>query len=1099
MLYKMKHLLSVVMALITGFMPALAADYNMESGNGHSITVTDNFFIYDDGGPSGYATPGYEGSVTLIPGSPDKAIKVNAVEFAISGNKVFLYNGREIDETKILGNEKGYFVGNGPKDIVSEAEDGSLTLRFGGSKIGKGVSGTKIAGFKIEVSLADKPKAQTEPLNGTYRVGPSADARFRNLTELQKAFAQGIGGPVVIELEDNNYAEALLIKDISGLSEQNTLTIASVEGKPDNCIISGPVTPLDNTGILCIDNSPYVTVKNITVATNEGNGSRYPYAGLHFRNGSHNATVTGCILKSPQSVINDNDNRTFVALISGCNNVTVSNNRVEGGYCGIYAGVDPETSEGEASTGIVIENNDITNVSLSSIRVHTCDAFRIAGNTITPGSKARKSANHIDIWKPSGNFALTGNKLLIEQSADFTAINLRSGSGSADAQSPALIGNNVIACTNIANAYTTGIFVDVSNKNLLVAQNSINMAAANKTVTSLYGIAFNGNASESAGAPHIFNNIISSENAGVPLRPWNDSHYKYISFGHNVYYSPTDLIDSDKQTFAQYQEATGDKTSVWAKPDFMSKSDLRLADIDRSFFMPRLDAVTTDFNGGERSNPTAAGAYEYQMPAPDAPVIADGYPQVGTPDEHGVTVKTKWSETGSLYFKALPATADSPSPETLKALTPTAIDADKEIITTIGGLQPSTDYRVYFLAVSSLGAESAVVPTGTFTTTEAIQPLTALIFWQDEPFEAGETVELEAYVEGGKEPYTYKWTDQQGEVVSTTESYSYTALKSLTFHLSVTSADGQSVICKDNIPVVTGDLIKGTFDDLYLAPESSWTYDKSMPDNGGYYTDSFYSGSFEFTNMSMTSYNYWCGYGYSNETSTEFKTLADQMHNAVGGGADGTAAYGVCYAYGAPTAISLSVPETGTVVPGIYITNSAYFLNSIVNGDGYAKPFADGDWQSVVIEGQLDDNSTGKVSVSLAEFADGSLTALTDWQWVDLAQLGKVTSLIFTLEGSNTETIPAYFCLDEIGAVGQQNALASAGADGDSRTISLVTPDCIAVAGAEGSYDLRIYSVDGTCRATFAMNGPGAVSIADLPAGIYIATAEGANALRFAR
>lgn len=1097
MLYKMKYLLSVVMALITGFMPALAADYNMESGNGHSITVTDNFFIYDDGGPSGYATPGYEGSVTLIPGSPDKAVKINAVEFAISGNKVFLYNGREIDETKILGNDKGYFVSSGPKDIVSEAEDGSLTLRFGGSKIGKGVSGTKIAGFKIEVSLSEKPQAQVEPLKGTYRVGPSADARFRNLTELQKAFSQGIGGPVVIELEDNNYSEALLIKDIAGLSEQNTLTITSVEDKPDNCIISGPVTPLDNTGILCIDNSPYVTVKNITVATNEGNGSRFPYAGLHFRNGSHNATVRGCILKSPQSLINDNDNRTYVALISGCNNVTVSNNRVEGGYCGIYVGVDPETSEGEAATGIRIENNDIEKTSLCAIRVHTCDAFQILANTIAPGSSARKSANHIDIWKASGAFAITGNKLLIEQSADFTAINLRSGSGASTGK--AVIANNAVAGTNIANAYTTGIFVDVSNKNLLVAHNTVNMSAANKTVASLYGIAFSGTSADRETAPQILNNIISSENAGVCLRPWNTSHYSYITFGNNVYYSPKEQIDCDKKTFAEYQTATGDNTSVLLQPSFMSKSDLRLSETEREMFMPRLDEVKTDFTGADRGELTTAGAYEYQMPAPDVPVIAEGYPQVGMPDDKGVVVKTRWSESGSLYYKVVPAADEAPSAETLKSQTATAIDADKEIFTTISGLQPTTDYRAYFLAVSSMGVESAVVASETFTTPEVIQPLSALIFWQDEPFKAGENVVLEAYVEGGKEPYTYKWTDQTGTTVSETESYSYTAAVSRSFHLEVKSSDGQTVICKDDIPVITENLIKATFDDLYLEPESSWTYDKSVPDNGGYYTDKFFSGSFEFTNMSMTSYSFWSGYGYSNETSTEFKTLADQMHNVVGGGADDTKAYGVCYAYGAPTTIDLSVSEEGAVVPGLFVTNSAYTLNSIINGDGYAEAFAEGDYQNVVFEGLLGENSTGRITVSLADYTAGKLNALTEWLWTDLSPLGKITSLKCTLEGSQSDKTPAYFCIDEIGAFVHQDAISSATADSETRSLALISADCIAVTGSEGDFTLRIYSTDGICRASFAMSGPGTISIADLPSGIYIAHADGARTLRFVR
>ena len=1084
------------MALLAYAIPAFAADYNMEQGNGHTLTVTEPFYIYDDGGPTGYATKGFEGSVTLIPGLADKAVKINSIEFAVVANRLYVYNGREINTDNALGNASGYFVGTGPKDIVSEAEDGSMTIRFGGSKLGNGVTGTTIQGFKIEVSLADKPQAQVEPLSGTYRVGPSAEARFRNLTELQKALEQGIGAPVTIELEDNNFAEALLIKDLVGLSETNTLTITSVGGKPDNCIISGPATPLDDTGILCIDNSPYVTVRNITVATNEGNGSRYPYAGLHLRNGSNHCTVTGCLLRSPVSNSSTNDNRTYVVLAADCDNTTIINNRVEGGYYGIYAGVDPETTEGSAVTGLVVRGNDIISVPQSSVRLHTCAGFVLDGNTLTPGATGRKSANHIDIFKPAGSFAITANKILAEQSAESTCINLRAGTGSEDASAPAVIANNVIAYPRATAPYTYGIFIDMTNKNLVVAHNSINIRTTATSVRNIYGIAFNGTAPAKGTAASIVNNVIRTGASGVPLRPWNDSHYANLTFGHNVYYAENGMMDGDNKTFADYQAATGDDTSLWLEADYMSDSDLHLRSVERSMFVPRLSAVTADMAGTDRTDPTTAGAYEYEMPAPDAPFIAEGYPQVGTPTDAGIPVKTKWTIGGSLYIKAVRATEEAPVAADLKTLAPTAIDADKEIVSTLTGLQPSTEYRAYCLVVSALGAESAVVASDPFTTPEEIADLDALIFWQDEPFTEGQTVELMAYVEGGKEPYTYSWVDQRGEEVSTADSYSYTAEVNRSMRLTVRSADGQEVVCKDDIPVITSELLKATFDDLYLEAESNWMYDQVLA-TGGYYTDHFYSGSFEFTNMSMPSYVFWSGYGYSNETSTEFKTLADQMRNVVGAGADKTAAYGVCYAYGAPTTMNLSVPETGVTVPGLYVTNAAYTLNSILNGDGYASAFVDGDYQEVIFEGMLGETTTGTVTVNLADYRDGKRSVLTDWQWVDLSPLGRVTSLKFTLAGTQTDKIPAYVCLDEIGA-SKPDGIAEVAMGSDARII-LATDDCIAVTGVEGAYTLSIYSTDGICRASHRMEGAGAVSIADLPAGIYVARVEGAPALRFAR
>ena len=202
-----------------------------------------------------------------------------------------------------------------------------MTIFFGSSK-GAGATGKNLKGWKIKVSLADKPKKQVEPMAGTYRVGPSSEARFRNLTELQTALAAGIGAPVTIELEDNVYAENLLLKDIAGLSATNTLTITSVAGKPDACVINGTTTPVDKTGTVCLDGTPFVTLTNITIAANEGNGSQTPYAALHLRNGSDNVTVEHCVITAP--LASANDNRTYLLLGVDADNLTVKSNRFDG-------------------------------------------------------------------------------------------------------------------------------------------------------------------------------------------------------------------------------------------------------------------------------------------------------------------------------------------------------------------------------------------------------------------------------------------------------------------------------------------------------------------------------------------------------------------------------------------------------------------------------------------------------------------------------------------------------------------------------------------------------------------------------------------------
>jgi hypothetical protein len=116
----------------------------------------------------------------------------------------------------------------------------------------------------------------------------------------------------------------------------------------------------------------------------------------------------------------------------------------------------------------------------------------------------------------------------------------------------------------------------------------------------------------------------------------------------------------------------------------------------------------------------------------------------------------------------------------------------------------------------------------------------------------------------------------------------------------------------------------------------------------------------------------------------------------------------------------------GTVIPGFYITNSAYAYTSMLNGDAYAKKFAQGDWFKLTITGlDADGKETGTKEFYLADLRDADSSKhfiVNDWRYVDLSGLGKVKSLKFMLDSSDTGSwginTPGYFCLDDFGANG---------------------------------------------------------------------------------
>lgn len=108
------------------------------------------------------------------------------------------------------------------------------------------------------------------------------------------------------------------------------------------------------------------------------------------------------------------------------------------------------------------------------------------------------------------------------------------------------------------------------------------------------------------------------------------------------------------------------------------------------------------------------------------------------------------------------------------------------------------------------------------------------------------------------------------------------------------------------------------------------------------------------------------------------------------------------------------------------------------------------------------------------------------------------TGLVSILKAGECEITATCGTATAICSVKAVSGIAGIGAD-TSGCIIAATSDCLTVTGIEGTYILRIYGADGTCRAFHKLNGPASVSIAGLNAGVYIARIAGVPVLRFVR
>ena len=169
-------------------------------------------------------------------------------------------------------------------------------------------------------------------------------------------------------------------------------------------------------------------------------------------------------------------------------------------------------------------------------------------------------------------------------------------------------------------------------------------------------------------------------------------------------------------------------------------------------------------------------------------------------------------------------------------------------------------------------------------------------------------------------------------------------------------------------------------------------------------------------NTSYTKSDYlvsFMGFGISNRTATGFSATnftIDQFNNITGKAHSGKQ---FAVVYGQAATITVSNTK-GVNVKGFFFTNSSYLVNSVENGDDYAKKFETGkDYFKVTVTA---DNGKS-VDFYPADYRTG-VTVVKDWKWLDLSSLGRVKVLTFTFDGTDKGewglNTPLYVCIDDL-------------------------------------------------------------------------------------
>ena len=881
--------------------------------------------------------------------------------------------------------------------------------------------------------------------HGTYTIGAGGD--YPTIQAAVDAISAGVDGPVVLNIKSGEYNEKVSVPHILGASAVNTITLQSESGNRNDVKIyhnnydnfgTGTDYQLRQYGVLTVSGCDWFTLKNVEVTTTD---LSYPGV-IVVKNESRHVTIEGCYLHAATTT-NSIDIVNMTAIDEANRNndfITVRNNLIEGGYIGIRLG-GTNYVRLPKQVGGVVEGNTFKNNGTKAIYVMDELGAKIRNNTVIVEANAETkiSVGIFDMQQRdeyTESTEITGNIFNVAPKTYAPAINLRQIEGTANA--PVIIANNVINMASLNASYSGLKFDNTKSKHVNIAHNTIRMTGTNG------GAAFWVSSKFEAGYGNInvVNNIIQNETSGYAVNLYNDENLGKINFQNNIIYTAgADFFRASTTTkgdFAAFVTATGAVDCINKKVDFLSESVLEPANnLDGDLLTATaLTYVSTDIAGKARpATGISIGAYEY---TPDmVPTMIAEYPKVLSAIDGNASIAVRTDVAATVYCIVRKSSEAAPTADELKASTiKIDVAADREATIGASGLEIGAEYIAYLLPVSLRGTDGTMSQTAAFIIAETPAPIAvpvADVYINNSTTEwtvaQGESVTLMAMVtvDERSAPYTLTWMDSKRNVLLTetyaqaddidpifTAEHTPTECTDYIFTVSDNAANTTTAFVR---AIVTGEAITATFENIYLDPEGHWN---AQTADGSDNAASFVSGSYKFPAWNLYGGSYWYGYALSNETATTYTALKDQYRSAAGGGYNGSENYVVHFvsSWDEPQKIEVLNNAQGDIVSGFYVTNSAYAINSMTNGDGFAKKFEQGDWFKLIAKG--DNNNTAEFY--LADFRSTNPDKhymLTTWEWFDLSALGQVKSITFTLESSDVGAYgmntPSYFCIDNFG------------------------------------------------------------------------------------
>lgn len=987
------------------------------------------------------------------------AVEANAfaqnIRYYATGTIATFSNQNELTAVYTV-NERGTYYFWVVADASAEADDNDVMS----------VQLTAVYSGQTAFTPAQIIVAQTKlahGMKGTYYIGNDALADFHTITNAVDAMdVLGVEGDVVFMIASGTYNEQVVLGEIAGTSADATITFCAESGNAADVVFSNDNTS-DTEGVWTINGMDYLTLKNLTIQTEKTGYS----AAVVLKNQSEHVTIDGCVLTT--SVLNNNTSQNchLVRLISNDadneenNYFTLQNSTLNGGYTGV------DLSQSSYAThpnkhDIVIRNNTFTGQEKQMVYGVMIKNITIVGNTLTMKSFTQSDFRAIDLrTKLEGIINITGNNIVLSGTSYANAVYLGPTSAANCPEGTVMnIVNNAISVNSQTTSLSSAVQVRYAREvNLLYNTLLVHSEGSNSAPLAVYYAA---NMQLTA-----TNNLMQNTGETGLAVYYSSAAFAKGTYTKNAFYAQSGSFSNQASDFAAW-EALGTITStnnMVEQAVFASNTLLLLREAGGLVSATPVAGITTDITGKLRAAVPTIGAYEYDANLFRVPALAEGYPAVLNVKDCLADIVVKADNIGTARVLVLAADAEAPGVETVIAQgAELTLQKDAEASITIKGLNEETAYKAYVVTLSPLGeAAAAVTATESFTTLWRLRPV-MLNTIAEQTVAAGTALSLTATLTTEYEqakPYTYSWrTAFSNDEIGNEATLNINATRATEYICHVTDKFGQDAYVSAHVWVETADA--ATFEEYTLPESGHKMVDDAWADGGETY---LYSGSYAFANVPNKSYNAFSGYVISADKSNEAtgEYMIDQFRSAAGGAYEGDN-FAIAY-YSAPSSwyagykdpITLTYTTEAKPITGFYVTNSAYTLDAILNGDYANDAFGEGDYLSLTVKGYNGETLTGEVIFYLADYRSANESehfALKEWKWLDLSRLGAVTRLEFEMFTTKSDqfgfTTPTYFCLDNFGVATHDPATGAENVNGSQKAVKCIRDGILYLITSDG-------------------------------------------------